>query len=783
MTPDQASSSVPATDATSPVPATEAALSVPATEAVTPTVLVANRGEIAVRVMRTLRRLGLRSVAIHTAADAGAPHTRAADVAVQVGDGGTAGYLDGPAVIAAAHATGATMIHPGYGFLSENADFARACAAAGLVFVGPPPEAIEAMGDKIRAKRTVADAGVPLLPGFAERDGAPMSDDELLRAAAEVGYPLLIKPSAGGGGKGMRLVREPSELPDAAAAARREARGAFGSDTLLVERFVERPRHIEVQVLADSHGAVLHLGERECSLQRRHQKIIEEAPSPLLTPAQRAAMGEAAVAAAKACGYVGAGTVEFIVAGAPTGPAATGDPAAGADGGQADVEVPGEPLASSQTHQGLTLPPQDPSLWTDAVDYAFLEMNTRLQVEHPVTEAVVTVGGRRGIDLVELQLRIALGEPLPFTQADIDLTGHAVEARVYAEDPARDFLPTGGSVLLLDEPRGPDVRVDSGLAEGAAVGSAYDPMLAKVVAWAPDRAAALRRLDTALGEYTLLGCTTNVAFLRRLLRHPEVTAGRLDTGLTERARPHLAPATDPPEEVYAAAALDCQLALEPPGPVLDRFDVPDGWRVGGPAWTPWRLRAPGGEPVTVRVRRDARRPHHYQVRVADGPVVAATAARTTGGRALEVSYGGRTYRYARAERDGGGAGIAPHDTAPEATLWLGSGGSAWRIAEQPALAPARATAAAGDGTVRSPMPGTVLAVPVEPGARVRAGAPVAVVEAMKMEHTVTAPLDGVITRLEVRPGQPVAMDTILAVIAPESPETPATPAGAATAEE
>ncbi|RCV52644.1 hypothetical protein DEF23_04925 [Marinitenerispora sediminis] len=504
-------------------------------------------------------------------------------------------------------------------------------------------------------------------------------------------------------------------------------------------------------------------------------------------------MGEAAVAAAKACGYVGAGTVEFIVASAPADSGTAGAPPGGTGGGHAGAEVPGEPLLCVPSHAGddsseadadLTSPPQAPSLWTDAVDYAFLEMNTRLQVEHPVTEAVVTVGGHRGIDLVELQLRIAMGEPLPFTQADVGLAGHAVEARVYAEDPARDFLPTGGSVLLLDEPRGEEVRVDSGLAEGAVVGSAYDPMLAKVIAWAPDRSAALRRLDAALGRYALLGCTTNVAFLRGLLRDPEVAAGRLDTGLTERLRPRLAGSGDVPEEVYAAAALDCQLALEPAGPVADRFDVPDGWRVGGPAWTPWRLRVPGGAPVTVRVRRDARRPHHYEVRVADGPVVAATAARAAGGRALDVGYGGHTRRYARAARGGAGAGVAPHETAPEGTLWLGVAGAAWRIAEEPAFAPARAAAAAGDGTLRSPMPGTVLAVPVEPGARVSAGAPVVVVEAMKMEHAVAAPVDGVVTRLEVRPGQAVAMDMILAVIAPEPPQTPAGPQGAsATAEE
>ncbi|MFC4561655.1 biotin carboxylase N-terminal domain-containing protein [Nocardiopsis mangrovi] len=746
-----------------------------------PTVLVANRGEIAVRIMRTLRRLGMRSVAIHGDGDAEARHVRAADTAVRVGGAALAdSYLNGAAIIAAAHASGATMVHPGYGFLSENAGFARACADAGLVFVGPPPEAIDAMGDKIRAKATVAAAGVPLLPGFAERrpgdaddpagagdgttdagDGAPgpvaaagpMDDGALARAAEQVGYPLLIKPSAGGGGKGMRLVRAPGELAAAAAAARREAAAAFGDATLLVERFVEQPRHIEVQVLADAHGGVVHLGERECSLQRRHQKIVEEAPSPLLTPAQRSAMGEAAVAAAKACGYVGAGTVEFIVRG--SGP---------------------EP------------------------EYAFLEMNTRLQVEHPVTEAVVAIGGRRGIDLVELQLRIAQGEPLPFSQADIGMSGHAVESRVYAEDPAQDFLPTGGRVLLLEEPGGEGVRVDSGIETGTEVTSAYDPMLAKVVAWGADRRAALERMDTALAGYTLLGCGTNVAFLRRLLRHPDVVAGDLTTGLTERARPGLVagPGTaDAPgeRELDAAAAADHQLGLEPAGPAADRFDIPDGWRIGGRAWTTWRLRTPRRDIVSVRVRRAAAAgaappagtgagrsgvlghqgdgagagpvgPLDYEVSVAGADPVRVRAARSADGRALTVSVDGRTTRYARA-RDG-------------ADLWLGSAGSAWRFHEEPAVAPTRGSAQAGDGSLRSPMPGTVLAVAVEEGQHVTAGTPVVIVEAMKMEHAITAPVDGVVTRLDARAGRAVAMDALLATIAPVSPGSSDVPAHAET---
>ncbi|GAA4926905.1 hypothetical protein GCM10023224_02190 [Streptomonospora halophila] len=848
------------------------------------TVLVANRGEIAVRIMRTVRRMGLRSVAVHSTADPGARHVRAADAAVCVGGPSLAeSYLDAEAIVAAAVQSGARMVHPGYGFLAENADFARRCAEAGLVFIGPPPAAIEAMGDKISAKERVAAAGVPLLPGFAEEPGRPMDDGELARAAERTGYPLLIKPSAGGGGKGMRVVHGPGELAAAAAAARREAEAAFGDRTLLVERLVRRPRHIEVQVMADRYGNVLHLGERECSLQRRHQKIVEESPSPLLNAEQRAAMGEAAVAAAKACGYVGAGTVEFIVeppegaaveaeeaaqqaadgaqAAGSVGSAAEARPErpqsggpAGGGSGQHGAEAPGEPLISSQAHRGPGSPTRSGGLWTasaaphgsghgdagtpgespssgqpaaerpspprpsdpsttEALDYSFLEMNTRLQVEHPVTEAVAAVGGRRGIDLVELQIRVARGEPLPFAQADVSLSGHAVEARVYAEDPAHGFLPTGGRVLLLDEPAGADLRVDSGLDEGTEITSAYDPMLAKVVSWAPDRAGALDRMDSALAAYTLLGCDTNVSFLRALLRTPQVRAGALSTDLTERLAPELtAPASGPaptaaehatadrtsaagpaptagssaappPDELIAAAA-DHQLGLEPDPRTADRFAVPDGWRVGEPGWTAWRLRSPRHSAAAVRVRRrpspattaaadpqsfgapplvpgagaHGPRTVAYEVSVDGGPSVAVDAARSPDGRTLTVALRSRTLRYARA--------------AEPAGLWLGREGAAWRFQDDPVLAPSRTAGAAGDGTVRSPMPGTVLSLAVAEGEGVAAGAPVAVVEAMKMEHTVTAPVGGTVSELPVRPGRPVAMDAVLARITPEPAETP-----------
>jgi acetyl-CoA/propionyl-CoA carboxylase biotin carboxyl carrier protein len=500
----------------------------------------------------------------------------------------------------------------------------------------------------------------------------------------------------------MRVVRSPGDLPAALAAARREARAAFGDDTLLIERYVTRPRHIEIQVLADTHGNVTHLGERECSLQRRHQKIIEEAPSPLLDAARRDAMGKAAVQAARSVGYAGAGTVEFIV-----------------DGGNPD-------------------------------DFYFMEMNTRLQVEHPVTELVT------GLDLVEWQVRVAAGERLPDLPA---IAGHAVEARVYAEDPSRGFLPTGGTVLGLREPAGPHVRVDSGLAEGMSVTSAYDPMLGKVAAWGPDRATALRRLDAALAGTAVLGVTTNIVFLRDLLADPDVQAGNLDTGLAERIA---ASDVHPPDEVLAAAALARLLALEPErhsgyvgyedgtGAVVDPWDVPDGWRVGGRAWTRIRFKAGDGH-AEVRVRGLASA--GAEVAVGDGDPVPARAElrpASPGGTDLIVAYAGRTLSYAY--------------TADGTTTWLGRDGRAWALTEETAAPARKGPAANADTIVRSPMPGTVLAVHVAVGQQVTADQPVAVVEAMKMEHTVTAPAEGTVTELAAKPGQLVRMDEPLAVI-------------------
>ncbi len=660
------------------------------------TVLVANRGEIAVRVIRTLREMGIRSVAVHSDADAGALHTRLADVAVPIGPAPAAqSYLSIDRVLEAAARTGAQAIHPGYGFLSENVDFARACEKAGVVFIGPPIAAIEAMADKIRAKQTVMAAGVPVVPGRTEPG---MTDEQVTDAAVAVGFPALLKPSAGGGGKGMRIVRAKNELPEAIAAARREARGSFGDDTLLVERYVGNSRHIEVQVLGDAHGNVIHLGERECSLQRRHQKVVEEAPSPLLDTSMRASMGRAAVEAAKAVGYTGAGTVEFIV--------------------DADRTARGQDM-----------------------DFFFLEMNTRLQVEHPVTELIT------GMDLVEQQVRIAAGERLPVDQSDISLDGHAIEARLYAEDPARGFLPQAGTVLGLLEPSGPGIRVDSSLAVGTVVGSDYDPMLAKIIAWAPTRETARARLVGALGHTAVLGVTTNAAFLRALLDDDDVVAGKLDTGLIERRGDELTQPQPPPPHVYAAAGLALLIESEPDGGVVDRWEVPDGWRLGEPAWTVRRLQAAGGEPVEVRLRG---RSTAAEVRIGDGEPVAARAVRD--GDRITVSLDGLTMPYSLVHEGG--------------SVWLAADGSVTALREHERLT-AAGEGLGSDGVVTSPMPGTVTVVQVSVGDEVAAGTPLLVVEAMKMEHVLTAPVAGTVTELGVTAGQTVGLDERVALVTPE----------------
>ncbi|MFI6306310.1 biotin carboxylase N-terminal domain-containing protein [Amycolatopsis thailandensis] len=654
------------------------------------TVLVANRGEIAVRVIRSLRGLGIRSVAVYSDADADARHVREAHTAVRIGPAEAAkSYLSIPAIVQAALDTGAQAVHPGYGFLAENAEFARACAEAGLVFIGPPVEAIDAMGDKIRAKATVSKAGVPVVPGASDVD---IPEGGFADAAEKVGFPLLLKPSAGGGGKGMRLVTELSELDAAVESARREAKGSFGDDTLLMERFVTTPRHIEIQVLADTHGNVIHLGERECSLQRRHQKIIEEAPSVLLDEVTRARMGASAVEAARSVGYVGAGTVEFIVS----------------------AKAPDE--------------------------FFFMEMNTRLQVEHPVTELVT------GLDLVEWQVKIAAGDVLTVSQDDVRLDGHAVEARVYAEDPARGFIPTGGTVLAVHEPSGEGVRVDSWMSEGAVVGSNYDPMLAKVIAWGPDRAAALHRLDLALADTALLGLGTNVAFLRGLLADDDVREGKLDTELVDRRLSTLVSEEVPPE-FFVAAALDRLLSLQPQGSVIDPWDVPDGWRLGASGGIDFALKSGSSEAV-VRVQGT---PANALVSVDGAEAVRVSARRE--GDLLEVRHPTGFHRYRHAAGSG-------------KTVWLARDGHSFAIGERERLRSA-AGAAGGAGPVSSPMPGTVLVVKVAAGDVVTAGTPLVVVEAMKMEHTITAPIDGVVSELPVRAGQQVALDETVAVVTPQ----------------
>ncbi|WP_411079207.1 acetyl-CoA carboxylase biotin carboxylase subunit [Streptomyces sp. cmx-18-6] len=638
------------------------------------TVLVANRGEIAVRVIRTLREQGVRSVAVFSDADADARHVREADTAVRIGPPPAAeSYLSVPALLEAARRTGAQAVHPGYGFLAENAEFAAACTEAGLVFIGPPASAISLMGDKIRAKETVAAAGVPVVPGSS---GSGLTDAQLESAAREIGTPVLLKPSAGGGGKGMRLVRDAEVLAEEIAAARREARASFGDDTLLVERWIDRPRHIEIQVLADAHGNVIHLGERECSLQRRHQKIIEEAPSVLLDEQTRAAMGEAAVQAARSCGYVGAGTVEFIVPG------------------------------------------------NDPASYYFMEMNTRLQVEHPVTELIT------GLDLVEWQLRVASGEQLPYAQKDITLTGWAIEARVCAEDPSRGFLPSGGTVLALREPQGGGVRTDSGLSEGVPVGSLYDPMLSKVIAYGPDRASALRKLRAALADTVILGVPTNAGFLRRLLAHPDVVAGNLDTGLVEREAQSLVP-DGVPDEVYAAAAavrLDALAPRPDAGGWTDPFSVPNGWRTGGVrAPLVFPLRVSGADPVTYGAPASA----------------TVTADRVT------VELDGTVGHF--------------HRSGP----WLGRDGDTWHVQDHdPVEASLSGAGRSGADTLAAPMPGTVTVVKAAVGDEVEAGQSLLVVEAMKMEHVISAPHAGTVSELDVTAGATVAMDQILAVVTP-----------------
>jgi len=627
------------------------------------TVLIANRGEIARRVIRTLDRLGIRSVAVYSPADRHAPHVREADEAVAVGS-----YLDIDEIVTACRRAGAQALHPGYGFLSENPALARACATAGVVFVGPPPEAGELMGDKLRAKELAMAAGLPVVPTFTETQ------------ARTAPYPLLVKAAAGGGGRGMRVVHRAADLDAALASARREAHAGFGDDRVFIERFLPRARHLEVQVIADAHGTVLHLGERECSLQRRHQKVMEESPSPAVSPPLRATLGDEAVALARAAGYVNAGTVEFI----------------------ADFD--------------------------DLAEHYFLECNARLQVEHPVTEMVT------GLDLVELQLRVAGGEPLGLSQDEIRFAGHAIEARVNAEDAARDFLPSAGRVLAYRRPAGPGmagVRVDDAIEPFTEIDTAYDSLVAKVIAHGADRAAALARLDHALARMTLLGVTTTAGYLRGLLATDEVRSGQIDTGLIERLELPVAPFSD--EQIAQAAAL-MTLAARHDERSDDPFDRADGWRLAGrraPSW--WPLSVGGGAPVELRL--DDLGLHEIE-RTGDG-----SWAITSAGERREWSYA----------VDGD-------------LIWVGCDGHAWSVRRSAAAA---AQAAGADGDLRAPMPGQVLLVHAAAGDQVRAGDPVVVLESMKMELVLAAPMDGEVTELNVAVGDRVALDQPLArVVAP-----------------
>jgi len=681
--------------------------------AVFQTVLVANRGEIACRVIRTLRSMGIRSVAVYSDADREHPHVALADLAVRIGPAPARdSYLDVDAVVRAAVAVGADAIHPGYGFLSENVEFARAVDAAGLVFIGPPVAALEVMADKIRAKQHVAAHGVPVIPGS---DGAAQGDAALVRAADDIGFPLLVKPSAGGGGKGMHVVSDAAGLPNALTSARRIAAAAFGDDTLFLERLIARPRHIEVQVLADAHGAVIHLGERECSLQRRHQKVVEEAPSPLLDDATRARIGEAACEVARSVGYSGAGTVEFLVS-------------------------------------------------ADEPDrFYFMEMNTRLQVEHPVTEMVT------GVDLVRWQVLVAAGEPLTLGQHEVHIEGHAIEARVYAEDTAAGFLPSTGRLLAYREPTGAGVRVDGGVAAGLEVGPHYDPMLAKVIAHGADRAEAVDRLAGAIASTTVLGVATNLQFLSGLLADPAVRAGDIDTGTIERflaggaagggaaggaAAGHGARRAGETEFAVAALWLHARAwAAASDSP----WGRPTGFRLGAHLPPVYHLES-GGEAVAVSV---AGPPTRATVTV-DGRESVATIGGDGGAPLVEIDGLARSWRVERDDRG----------------VWLADGAFSCLIrvvgrrerVEARIAALHRAPGAASPET-RVPMPGTVVAVAVATGDSVEAGQLLVTVEAMKMEHRLAAATPGIVT-LTVSVGDVVSLDQVVATITP-SPEATA----------
>jgi 3-methylcrotonyl-CoA carboxylase alpha subunit len=657
-------------------------------------ILIANRGEIACRVIKTARQLGIKTVAVYSDADRLARHVAMADEAVHIGGSpARESYLVADRIIAAARQTGAEAIHPGYGFLSENAGFAEACAKAGLVFIGPPPAAIRAMGSKSEAKKIMERAKVPLVPGYHGDDQSP---ELLAQEATRIGFPVLIKASAGGGGKGMRVVESAGKFADALAGAKREAKASFADDHVLIEKYLTRPRHIEIQVFADSHGSCLYLFERDCSIQRRHQKVIEEAPAPGMDPARRRAMGEAAVAAAKAIGYQGAGTVEFI---------------ADQDG-----------------------------------TFFFMEMNTRLQVEHPVTEAIT------GQDLVEWQLVVAAGGKMPLAQDQVGIDGHAVEVRLYAEDPARNFLPSTGTLVHLRLPEeGPHVRVDTGVRQGDTVTPFYDPMIAKVIVHDRDRVSAMRRMAVLMGETEVVGVTTNAALLKALCSHPAFVGGEIDTGFIERHR----------DELFAkpAAADDRALAIATLARLVEWQEAGEAAARGsGDPFSPWNgrdafrlldeghdeVRWQDGEREVVVI---ARRPRSGGVRLGlPGGPLDANVRRADGGR-LAIQLGDDTFR----------ATVVRRQTADGVDYTLFAGGTSRRLRLiDPLDVTQYETAGAAEDAVRAPLPGKIIDLKVKVGDKVSKGQPLLVLEAMKMEHTLTAPADGTVKSVRYAVGEQVA---------------------------
>ncbi len=647
-------------------------------------ILVANRGEIAMRIMRTARALGYRTVAVFSEADRGLPHMASADQAVPIGPApASESYFAIDKIIAAARRSGADAVHPGYGFLSENADFAEACAAADLTLIGPPASAIRLMGNKAAAKRRMIAAGVPCVPGY---EGADQSDATLMREAAALGFPVMVKAAAGGGGKGMRLVAAGERLPAALAAARSEAQKAFGSGELILEKAIPEPRHVEFQVFADRQGNAIHLFERDCSIQRRHQKVIEEAPCPAMTPALRRKMGEAAVAATKAIGYVGAGTIEFLLA--PDG------------------------------------------------HFYFLEMNTRLQVEHPVTEAIT------GLDLVEWQLRVAAGEPLPLAQDAVPLSGHAIEARLYAEDAYGDFLPQAGRVLAWEPPRAEGVRVDHGIAAGVAISPWYDPMIAKIIAHGATREEARRRLIAALEDTLVLGIETNRAFLVDCLAHTAFAAGETSTAFIDRNFP--VPARVRPRPDARMVALAAVLFEERSAPAAS--NALSHWRSSGPAASPLLLRHGGGKSV-VDVTHDGAR--GYRVSGA--------------GSTQAVEIVAMEAHRVRFLADGLVENASFAWEADALHLALGQ-----VVATFENVLLANRAGADGDAarSALAPMTGTIAAVRVKPGDPVKKGQCLVILEAMKMEHEIIAPRDGTVSAVLVSAGDQVATRKLLVELAP-----------------